>query len=310
MIITFFLKMGRVLISITTLFYYGTKRVSFCKIFKNVNSQSLIDTLKDLKENRRLSSESEDIMESFVGNTDQFSFSFIESSSTFSSRINEKYAKGKTIIANFIDSELECSIMFPSSKNAWVDGLSKGDKFSSDVVVLKLDNLYQRVVFRTFQAGEKEAERELDTNEKSPHSKSCVEPVDEPVIQQNQFDSSAELKKTPEIEKTFELVKPKVEVQPKVKKKALLQKKKILNFSENKGKRFKIGSKLKKISVVKKITANDEFSTRQILFRVVVGSIFGMLGIGLLAMGWIIMTTIFLAISWYMFSPVVKNIER
>ena len=219
MIITFFLKMGRVFISITSLFYYGTKRVLFCKIFKNVNSQSLIDTLKDLKENRRLSSESEAIMKPFVGNTDQFSFSFVESSNTFSSRTDEKYAKGKTILANFIDSELECSIMFPSSKNEWVDGLSKGDNFSSDVVVVKLDNLYQRVVFRTFQAWEKEAERELLTKEKSPHSKSCGEPVDEPVIQKNQIDSSAELSKTPEIEKTFEQVKLKVEVQPKVRKK-------------------------------------------------------------------------------------------
>ena len=112
-----------------------------------MDSQKLIDTLRDLKENRRLSSESEVIIKPFVGEKDSLSFIFLESSSTFSSRLDEKYSKGKTVLAKLADSELECTILFPPSENEWVEGLSKDDVFVSNVKVLALDNLYQRVVF-------------------------------------------------------------------------------------------------------------------------------------------------------------------
>lgn len=112
-----------------------------------MENQEFIGMLRDLKENRRLSSESEAIMKPYVGKTGRFSFSFVESSTTFSSRVNDKYAKGKTVLANFIDNELECSILFPPSQNDWVENLSKGDEFNFNVEVLELDNLYQRVVF-------------------------------------------------------------------------------------------------------------------------------------------------------------------
>ena len=112
-----------------------------------MDSQKLIDTLLDLKENRRLSSESEAILKPFVGEKDSLPFIFLESSSTFSSRLDEKYSKGKTVLAKLADSELECTILFPPSENEWVEGLSKEDAFVSNVKVLALDNLYQRVVF-------------------------------------------------------------------------------------------------------------------------------------------------------------------
>ena len=112
-----------------------------------MDSQKLIDTLLDLKENRRLSSESEAMMKPFVGEKDSLPFIFLESSSTFSSRLDEKYSKGKSVLAKLAESELECTILFPPSENEWVEGLSKEDAFVSNVTVLALDNLYQRVVF-------------------------------------------------------------------------------------------------------------------------------------------------------------------
>ena len=112
-----------------------------------MDRQKLIDTLLDLKENRRLSSESEAILKPFVGEKDSLSFIFLESSSTFSSRLDEKYSKGKTVLAKLADRELECTILFPPSENEWVEGLSKEDAFVSNVKVLALDNLDQRVVF-------------------------------------------------------------------------------------------------------------------------------------------------------------------
>ena len=112
-----------------------------------VDKEILIETLRDLKENRRLSSESEAIIKPLVGGKYLFPFSFVEASSTFSSRIDDSYSKGKTVVANFCDCDLECSILFPPSENEWVDGLKKGDEFESEVKVLALDNLYQRVIF-------------------------------------------------------------------------------------------------------------------------------------------------------------------
>ena len=76
----------------------------------------LIDTLKDLKATRRLSSESEAMMKPFVGFKTEFSFSFIESSSTFASRLGDEFKDGMTVIAQFENTELECSILLPPQK--------------------------------------------------------------------------------------------------------------------------------------------------------------------------------------------------
>ena len=107
----------------------------------------LIDTLKDLKETRRLSSESEAMMKPFVGFKTEFSFSFIESSSTFASRLGDEFKDGMTVIAQFENTELECSILLPPSENTWVANLTKDEKFTLTVTVIELDNLYQRVIF-------------------------------------------------------------------------------------------------------------------------------------------------------------------
>ena len=112
-----------------------------------VNPTELIETLKDLKETRRLSSESEAMMKPFIGLQTEFSFSFIESSSTFGSRLGEEFKGGVTVIAQFENSELECSILFPKAESEWVKNLTKEEKFTQNVTVIELDNLYQRVVF-------------------------------------------------------------------------------------------------------------------------------------------------------------------
>ena len=108
---------------------------------------NLFDTLKDLKENRRLSSESEEIIKPFVGALYSLTLKFGNASSTFSSRHDARYSGGKTLVASFLDHDLECSILFPPTKNEWVEGLNEGAEFSADLVVLELDNLYQRIIF-------------------------------------------------------------------------------------------------------------------------------------------------------------------
>jgi len=87
------------------------------------------------------------MMEPFIGLQTEFTFSFIESSSTFGSRLGEEFKGGVTVIAQFEDTELECSILFPKAESEWVKNLTKDEKFTQNVTVIELDNLYQRVVF-------------------------------------------------------------------------------------------------------------------------------------------------------------------
>ena len=109
--------------------------------------EKLTRTLNDLKENRRLSSECEAIISPFIGKTFESKFSFKEASSTFASRLGDEFKGGKTVIAEIAESGLECSILFPESKNEWISEFKPGDDLDVRVKVLEFDNLYQRVVF-------------------------------------------------------------------------------------------------------------------------------------------------------------------
>ena len=112
-----------------------------------MKNKKLAEVLRDIKENRRLSSESEAMLAPFVGQSFSFNFRFLSTTRSFTNRHDSRYSNGQTIIVEFVGEDLECSIWFPSSENDWVDGLRKGDEFECDVIVLELDNLYQRVVF-------------------------------------------------------------------------------------------------------------------------------------------------------------------
>lgn len=83
----------------------------------------------------------------FIGLQSELIFSFIESSSTFGSRLGDEFKGGVTVIAQFENAGLECSILFPKAEIEWVESLTKDEKFTLYVTVLELDNLYQRIVF-------------------------------------------------------------------------------------------------------------------------------------------------------------------
>jgi len=112
-----------------------------------VNNKKLTDSLKDIKENRRLSSESEAILAPFVGQSFSLAFRFLSASRSFTNRHDSRYSNGQTLVSKFTNEDLECSIIFPPDKNQWVEGLAEQEEFECDVIVLELDKLYQRVVF-------------------------------------------------------------------------------------------------------------------------------------------------------------------
>ena len=134
-------------------------------------------------------------MKPFIGLQTEFTFSFIESSSTFGSRLGEEFKGGVTVIAQFEDTELECSILFPKAESEWVKNLTKDEKFTQNVTVIELDNLYQRVVFGKSNQVESEpvetAVPALSTTDDSPPELPEAEPQDK-------------LEETEEVQKTVE----------------------------------------------------------------------------------------------------------
>ena len=107
----------------------------------------ILDILNDLKINRRIGSEVDKLLEPFIGQSGELSFSLIELSNTYTTRHGEFYKGGKTILAKIVGTDLMCNILFSKEENEWINGLALGNEFSCRVKVLQFDRLYDRVVF-------------------------------------------------------------------------------------------------------------------------------------------------------------------
>lgn len=100
-----------------------------------------------MKENRRLSSEAESIITPFIGKSYQVRFTLITQSRTFPGKHTGGFEEGKTVVANFADGNLECTVLISKEENEWVEILKKDEEFECRVGVLALDSLYQRIIF-------------------------------------------------------------------------------------------------------------------------------------------------------------------
>ena len=107
----------------------------------------ILDILNDLKINRRIGSEVDKLLEPFIGQSGELSFTLIELSNTYTTRHGEFYKGGKTILAKITGTDLNCTILFSKAENEWINGLALGNEFSCRVKVLQFDRLYDRVVF-------------------------------------------------------------------------------------------------------------------------------------------------------------------
>ena len=113
---------------------------------------NLIASLSDLKENRRLSSEAESIITPFIGKSYQVRFTLITQSRTFPGKHTGGFEEGKTVVANFADGNLECTVLISQEENEWVETLKKDEEFECRVGVLALDTLYQRIIFGKYSS--------------------------------------------------------------------------------------------------------------------------------------------------------------
>ena len=105
-----------------------------------------------MKENRRLSSEAEAIITPFIGKSYQVRFTLITQSRTFPGKHTGGFEEGKTVVANFADGNLECTVLISQGENEWVETLKKDEEFECRVGVLALDILYQRIIFGKYSS--------------------------------------------------------------------------------------------------------------------------------------------------------------
>ena len=105
-----------------------------------------------MKENRRLSSEAESIITPFIGKSYQVRFTLITQSRTFPGKHTGGFEEGKTVVANFADGNLECTVLISQEENEWVETLKKDEEFECRVGVLALDTLYQRIIFGKYSS--------------------------------------------------------------------------------------------------------------------------------------------------------------
>jgi hypothetical protein len=117
--------------------------------------------------NRRLSSEAEVIIAPFIGKSYQVRFTFITQSRTFLGKHTGGFEEGKTVVANFADGDLECSVLISEEENEWVETLRKDEEFECRVDVLALDSLYQRIIFGKY-LGDPDEEQLGRSNEAIP----------------------------------------------------------------------------------------------------------------------------------------------
>lgn len=157
---------------------------------------NLIASLSDLKENRRLSSEAEVIISPFIGKSYRVRFRFINQSRTFPGKHTGGFEEGKTVVANFADGNLECTVLIAQEENEWVGTLKKDEEFECRVNVLALDSLYQRIIFGKY-LGNPEEENLSRNNEAIQ-----VELENSEVGQENTVPAKDSILEEKEVEKT------------------------------------------------------------------------------------------------------------
>ena len=111
-----------------------------------MGKESIIKTLKSLKEKRLFSSEAEKLVAPLKGKKDSFNFEIIESSRTLGRQLDSAYDNGHQLIVKFGDG-IESAILIPEKDSESPGELTAGYSMSMDLKFLGYDSLYQRAIF-------------------------------------------------------------------------------------------------------------------------------------------------------------------
>ena len=88
-----------------------------------MGKESIIKTLKSLKEKRLFSSEAEKLVAPLKGKKDSFNFEIIESSRTLGRQLDSAYDNGHQLIVKFGD-DLESAILIPEKDSESLGAVS------------------------------------------------------------------------------------------------------------------------------------------------------------------------------------------
>ena len=107
----------------------------------------LFELIEKLREERSISSGTQDVFKKFIGKEYQANLSFVSASRTFSLRYDDSYSNGYTVNALIQDKGCEVNVLFLPLENKKIEELKKGENFEATVYFIEYDSLYERAVF-------------------------------------------------------------------------------------------------------------------------------------------------------------------
>jgi len=106
-----------------------------------------MNSLKELREKRLLTSEVESLFEPYKDAVLPLSLSFVSAAKSFGAQKDEAYNDGYSVVCNAENWEVEICLLFSSEENSLVESFESGEDFEANVKFIDYDALYQRAMF-------------------------------------------------------------------------------------------------------------------------------------------------------------------
>jgi len=109
--------------------------------------EQLMNSLKELREKRLLTSEVESLFEPYKDAVLPLSLSFVSATKSFGAQKDEAYNDGCSVVCNAENWGVEICLLFSSEENSLVESFESGEDFEANVKFIDYDALYQRAMF-------------------------------------------------------------------------------------------------------------------------------------------------------------------
>ncbi len=106
-----------------------------------------MNSLKELREKRLLTSEVVSLFEPYKDAVLPLSLSFVSAAKSFGAQKDEAYNDGYSVVCNAENWEVEICLLFSSEENSLVESFESGEDFEANVKFIDYDALYQRAMF-------------------------------------------------------------------------------------------------------------------------------------------------------------------
>ena len=106
-----------------------------------------MNSLKELREKRLLTSEVVSLFEPYKDAVLPLSLSFVSAAKSFGAQKDEAYNDGYSVVCNAENWDVEICLLFSSEENSLVESFESGEDFEANVKFIDYDALYQRAMF-------------------------------------------------------------------------------------------------------------------------------------------------------------------